>query len=386
MARCITHFVVGLFVGAAAHALFGGDLVTTLFSAAFGALLPDIDHQASFIGRRIKPVSWLAQHRGFFHSLFGAAILTGLYELILNTSGYTHTVYPAVFFAGFLSHLVLDASTKEGIQLFYPAKKRIKGKRTTGSFLEWLFLLIMSVFTIMLLFIGSREAISENHQSVVLLSFDTELVDSPEMVRTVLDMLDKHDARATFFVMGAFAEANPELVKEIAKKHEVASHTMTHPRLTKTERTDIMTELKDSKELLEKITGRPVVGFRAPYNAINKETYTILNELNYEYDASTFKNYKLFSASPKKDSDIQVIPVSNWALLPLEDYPLVTYLRLNKRAFTLMSWKHGPVISLDLHPRIVAKYPEAFDEMLTRFEERGAAFMSHEEFSQMNNN
>ncbi|MBR9703375.1 metal-dependent hydrolase [Candidatus Woesearchaeota archaeon] len=143
MARGITHFVFGLFVGTGAHVLWGGDPFLTLVSAALGALLPDIDHPASFIGRRVKPVAWLARHRGFFHSLFGAAILTGLYEVILRTSGYVNTPLPAYFFAGFLSHLILDASTKEGIQPFYPAKKKIKGQKRTGSLLEWIFLLAM---------------------------------------------------------------------------------------------------------------------------------------------------------------------------------------------------------------------------------------------------
>lgn len=138
MALGITHLIFGLLIGTGATVFLGNDPLIILF-AVFGALFPDIDHPQSILGKHAKPIGWLSRHRGFFHSLIGAALLTGLIVIFLRFFGYFSTPYPAVFFAGYLSHLVLDLATKEGVEFFYPAKIRWSGKRKTGSVLEWVF-------------------------------------------------------------------------------------------------------------------------------------------------------------------------------------------------------------------------------------------------------
>jgi peptidoglycan/xylan/chitin deacetylase (PgdA/CDA1 family) len=59
--------------------------------------------------------------------------------------------------------------------------------------------------------------------------------DGPDELDTprLLDLLDRHQARASFFLIGRKARRHPELVREIARRgHEVAHHTQTHPRFT----------------------------------------------------------------------------------------------------------------------------------------------------------
>jgi peptidoglycan/xylan/chitin deacetylase (PgdA/CDA1 family) len=59
--------------------------------------------------------------------------------------------------------------------------------------------------------------------------------DGPDATDTpaILDLLDRHQARATFFVIGARAALHPELLAEIARRgHEVGHHTQTHPAAT----------------------------------------------------------------------------------------------------------------------------------------------------------
>ena len=53
---------------------------------------------------------------------------------------------------------------------------------------------------------------------IILLSFDTELIDSNQDVYKLLTLLDKYKAKSTFFVMGKLAEENPQLIKDI-KNH-----------------------------------------------------------------------------------------------------------------------------------------------------------------------
>ena len=106
--------------------------------------LPDIDSYKSKVGKKIKPLSFLINiflgHRGIFHSLF-LLILILLFIMLIN---YEIT---AAFFIGYLSHLVLDSLTPEGVMFLYPfSKKRIQGFIRTGSLFEnILFVLLLAL-------------------------------------------------------------------------------------------------------------------------------------------------------------------------------------------------------------------------------------------------
>lgn len=84
--------------------------------AGISALLPDIDHPESLLGRRIKPVSWLINklfgHRTITHSLDFAI---GLCIVVLLSSNYNHLAW--MFALGYMSHLLLDSLTKTGLKL-----------------------------------------------------------------------------------------------------------------------------------------------------------------------------------------------------------------------------------------------------------------------------
>jgi len=145
----ITHAVTGVLVGVVLGRVYGLDVAIVLF-AVLGALLPDIDHPASKLGRYFKSLRWFAKHRGFFHSLFAAVLFTILIHLANESIGYP-AYYAIAFFLGYLSHLVLDAWTKEGIQPFFPVTVRMKGKRKVGSALEWLLSFVMVGFVVLML-------------------------------------------------------------------------------------------------------------------------------------------------------------------------------------------------------------------------------------------
>ena len=50
----------------------------------------------------------------------------------------------------------------------------------------------------------------------------------------ILEILKKHDIKATFFVVGSYIKTNPELVKQmVADGHIVGNHTMNHPNMSK---------------------------------------------------------------------------------------------------------------------------------------------------------
>lgn len=123
-----SHLVVGLAAWAGAAALWPlpADPVT-LGVVLLGAVLPDIDHPSSWIGRRLwfvsRPVAALAGHRGITHSTLAA--VAALLTLRLAGSG----GWAAPLAVGYLSHLAADLVTVGGIPLFWPVRRRIS--------LEW---------------------------------------------------------------------------------------------------------------------------------------------------------------------------------------------------------------------------------------------------------
>jgi polysaccharide deacetylase family protein (PEP-CTERM system associated) len=111
-------------------------------------------------------------------------------------------------------------------------------------------------------------------------------------VDLVLEVLARHSATATFFVLGWVAERQAEVVRAIANAgHEIASHGQDHKRVTSQTALEFRESVRRSKAVLEDLVGKPVVGFRAPSFSIvpGKEwVFDILLEEGYQYDSSLF--------------------------------------------------------------------------------------------------
>jgi len=111
-------------------------------------------------------------------------------------------------------------------------------------------------------------------------------------VHQILQMLDDHGTKATFFILGWVAINEKSLVELIASQgHEIASHGMSHDMLDRLTPNTFATELVESRKLLEDITGQKVRGFRAPTFSITHKTawaIDVLAECDYEYDSSVF--------------------------------------------------------------------------------------------------
>ena len=110
--------------------------------------------------------------------------------------------------------------------------------------------------------------------------------------RTVLDLMAAHDARGTFFVLGWVAERHPALVRAIAEAgHEVASHGHAHERITQLTPEQFRQSVRVSKDILEQLVGRPILGYRAPSFSILRGmewALDVLVEEDYRYDSSLY--------------------------------------------------------------------------------------------------
>lgn len=108
----------------------------------------------------------------------------------------------------------------------------------------------------------------------------------------LLRTLDRYAAKATFFVLGTIAHKHPGLIKMISSKgHEIASHSLVHQCIYKRDKVEFKADVLDSISSLEMITNRKVLGFRAPYFSITKDSLwalDILKECGLKYDSSIF--------------------------------------------------------------------------------------------------
>jgi polysaccharide deacetylase family protein (PEP-CTERM system associated) len=105
----------------------------------------------------------------------------------------------------------------------------------------------------------------------------------------ILDLLQEHEARATFFVLGWVAERQPQLIRRIAEGgHELASHGYGHDLIYHLSPAEFRSDVERGKKLVEDVTGQRVTGYRAPSFSITDWAVSILQELGFEYDSSVF--------------------------------------------------------------------------------------------------
>lgn len=118
-----------------------------------------------------------------------------------------------------------------------------------------------------------------------------------EVVPKLLDLFDDFDVKATFFVVGNLITKYEDLVKEISKRHEIGSHSQTHPRLDNLNLKQLEFEVSESKKQIEKL-GVKCLGFRAPFLKPHKFLLPVLKKYGFVYDSSYSSSHPPFFINP----------------------------------------------------------------------------------------
>ena len=143
----------------------------------------------------------------------------------------------------------------------------------------------------------------------------------------VLDLLDDHKAKATFFVLGWVAERNPELVRIISKRgHEVASHGYSHRLIYTQTPSQFREETRRAKKIVEDIIGRSIIGYRAASYSIIAESLwalDVLAEEGFQYDSSIFPIRHDRYGIPGHERFFHVLNGNGH--LPIAEVPLSTF-------------------------------------------------------------
>lgn len=102
-----------------------------------------------------------------------------------------------------------------------------------------------------------------------------------------LDLLDKYNIKATFFVLCSSLEQTKEYLKRAVKEgHEIALHGFTHDLPAQMDGEELKRQLAVGKALLENELDTKITGYRAPCFAITDGAISAVRELGFEYDSS----------------------------------------------------------------------------------------------------
>jgi len=121
----------------------------------------------------------------------------------------------------------------------------------------------------------------------------------------LLDLLDRYNAVATFFVVSEIFEWYPELLEKIERRgHEIALHSYSHRILWS--KSDLADEIGRSAEFMQRFKVR---GFRAPRGFMKEEHLDILRRFEIVYDSSSYGAWEAI----RRTNGVAEIPMSAWA-------------------------------------------------------------------------
>ncbi len=138
----------------------------------------------------------------------------------------------------------------------------------------------------------------ERDDKKVAITFDCAW--GTEYTDQILKALEVSEVKATFFTVEFWTEKYGDFVKKISDAgHTVGTHSSTHSYMSKQNAEDIKKELTASSEAIEKITGKKVELFRAPYGDYDDELIKTASSLGYytiQWDVDSL-DWKDLSAS-----------------------------------------------------------------------------------------
>lgn len=217
-------------------------------------------------------------------------------------------------------------------------------------------------------------------ESALLMTVDVEPdwgIAGDRCVRTqlprLLELLDRHDARATFFIVAEMLGTCADLFRTTAERHEIASHGLTHRRLTDLDAAGVDVELRESRRLLETL-GTRVRGFRSPFLMTPPNWARRLRRAGYAYDSSSGRCYPSLRNTARSAwraiyrEGVWTLPTSTLGdgVTPFS----LTWLRLPAPFGAGRERGRGPVLYLHLHelapPALAKALPPPLRPLLRR--------------------
>lgn len=129
----------------------------------------------------------------------------------------------------------------------------------------------------------------------ISLSFDAAW--GNEDTKNILDILQKHDVRVTFFMTGGWISSFPDDVKAIAEAgHDLGNHSESHKQMSQLSADECRKEIQTAHDRVKELTGIEMTLFRPPYGDYNNTVVEVTGELGYhcvqwDVDSLDWKDY-----------------------------------------------------------------------------------------------
>ena len=229
-----------------------------------------------------------------------------------------------------------------------------------------------------------------NTQCVVTLTFDVDGVSSwlnrnPDFINhpslmsmaeygpsvatpRILDMLDHHSIKSSFYVPGYVAETHVGLVEEIARRgHEVGHHGYMHEPPSTLSPEEEKGVLERGIEILQGITGKAPVGYRSPSWELSEHSIEFMSSLGFLYDTSLMGDDAPYLLDPVGNSKPMVELPIHWLL---DDAPNFVYAPVANRFGPMRSpdevfgtwaaefeglYRYGRSFNLTMHPQYIGR-------------------------------
>jgi len=121
-----------------------------------------------------------------------------------------------------------------------------------------------------------------------------------------IELLNKHQIKTTFFTLSELSEAAKEQILYASKcGHEIACHGKSHARPIMLDIDTFADDIKEAKEVLSNLTGKEVIGYRAPCYSIDRSRYDIVMKAGFKYSSSkiAFNEHPLYGKLDLSDFD-----------------------------------------------------------------------------------
>lgn len=135
----------------------------------------------------------------------------------------------------------------------------------------------------------------ETEEKVVSITFDAAWGD--EDLDQILEILDAHNCKATFFVTGDWASRYPDAIKKIHQNgHDIGNHGANHKHMTTLSREEIIEEIQGCHNIIKSLIGEDMILFRPPYGDYNESVIMTAKAEGYysvqwDVDSLDWKDY-----------------------------------------------------------------------------------------------
>ena len=119
--------------------------------------------------------------------------------------------------------------------------------------------------------------VDKGEEKIISISFDAAWGADDTM--KLIEILDKYQVKATFFVVGSWVDEFPDAVKALSDAgHEIMNHSNTHPHMTQISKEKMKEELEACNQKIAAITGKTPDLFRPPYGDYNNDVVKTVRE------------------------------------------------------------------------------------------------------------